>query len=498
MQQIRGSLRPNAHTSFLIRVSAAAVLLLAVAGCEVGPHYRRPAVTTPPAFGETLPWKVAVPEDVLPKSAWWQVFGDPILDDLERRTQAANPDLAGALARVEQAQAAARVSLAALLPDVGIDATGYRRRYSGNSAEPPGFTVPAYTANSIDVPLELSYEVDLFGQARRELEQARALAEAQAAAYNNVLLSLQAEVAEDYFTWCGLLTQRRYLEETVGGRRQELDLVRKRQRAGAADLLDVYQAEAELTAVENSELAVDQQVEQLRHALAILVGRPPEGFSLGPTPLGAEPPAVPVGLPSDLLERRPDVAQAERNMAAASAAIGVAKAAFFPRIGLTAAGGFNSTTFSTLFQSNSREWYLAPFVTVPLFQPADWADYLSSKHAYEAAVDDYRSQVLSAFRDVDDALSNLRYLEARAAVTQESVAASQKAAALSLVRYKQGITDYFEVIDAERTMLDNQIQSAQLESERFVTTVLLIKALGGGWSVPSQRNLGPAVSLYQR
>jgi multidrug efflux system outer membrane protein len=464
--------------STLLAAGLAAVLL---AGCEVGPDYRRPAEETPPSFQETVPWKVAAPRDQVPKADWWRMFADPTLDRLETSAGKANPDVQAALARVEQARAIAQLSLDALLPGVNLNPTASRERYAEGRSLPPGSPEAAYTANSFDLSLVLNYEVDLFGRARRELEGARALAEAQADAYDSVLLSLQAEVAQDYFTLRGLVTQRTALLETVSGREEELDLVRKRRQAGANDDLDVYRAQTELASAQSAELAVEQQMATLRHALATLLGQAPEGFTLAATPLVPEPPAVPVGLPSDLLERRPDIAQAERTMAAASAGIGVAKSALFPVVGLTASGGFNNETFSKLFDSGSREWTLAPFASLPLYQPGNWANYRRAKFVFDEATATYRGQVLAAFRDVEDSVSALRYLADQAAVTKQGVTASRQAARLSLLRYKQGITDYFEVIDAQRTLLDLEIQDAQLETGRFVSTVLLVKALGGGW-----------------
>jgi multidrug efflux system outer membrane protein len=463
----------------LLPLAACFVLL---AGCEVGPDYRRPEAPTPPAFSENSPWKIAAPKDRVPKAGWWRVFADPELDRLEQAATAANPSVQAAFARVEEARAVAQVSLAALMPQVAINGTGARTRYSGRRQLPPGFPATAYTTNSIDLPLDLSYEIDLFGRLRRSLETAKALAQGQVAAYENVLLSLQGDVAQNYFTLRSLANQRAALVTTVNGREQELQLIRKRQQAGASDNLDIYRAESELTSAEGSELAVDQQIATLEHTLAILTGRPPEGFHVEAVALGNEPPAVPEGLPSELLERRPDVSQAERTMAANSAQIGVAKAAFFPRVGLTAFAGFNSTAFRTLFQSDAREWSAGPLLSIPLFQGGQIrANYERSKAAYDEAAANYRASVLNAFRDVEDALSGLNYLQAQQRVTDEGVAASRRALELSRLRYRQGIADYFEVIDAERTLLGAEIQSAQLRGRRFITTVVLIRALGGGW-----------------
>ena len=461
---------------------SAGLSVLALAGCEVGPDYHRPNTATAPTFTEGAPWKVAAPQDTVPRADWWKVFNDPILNRLEEETTAANPSIQAAFARVEQAQAVAQISLADLLPSVGVNAAGSRTRYSGHREVPPGANHTSYTTNAIDLPLDFSYEIDLFGRIRRELEVVRDLAQAQADNYQSVLLSLQAESAQEYYTLRGLLEEKAYLVNNVEGRRQELDLVSKRQVAGASDNLDVYRAQTELDTVESTEISVDQRINQIEHALAILSGKMPEGFYLEAQPIQVEPPAVPVGLPSDLLERRPDIAAAERTMASVSAAIGVAKAAFFPRVGLTAFGGFNSIAFHSLFDSSSREFSVTPFVSMPLFEGGRLkANYERAKYAYDEASANYRSQVLIGFRDVEDSLAGLRYLSDQSGVLQEGVIAAKHAVDLSNLRYKQGVSDYFEVIDAERSALDDEISWSQVRAQRFVTTVLLIKALGGGW-----------------
>jgi multidrug efflux system outer membrane protein len=459
-----------------------AFLALLFAGCAVGPDYQRPPADAPAAFGESGPWKIAAPKDDLPRKGWWRIFNDPVLDGLETRAEKANFNLSAALSRVDEARAVARISRADLFPAIALEPSVARDRYSGNRPVQPGATNPAYTANSITLPVDLSYEIDLFGRARRALESAQALAEAGAAAYQGVLLSLQAEVAQDYFTMRALSAEQAYLASTIEGRRQELALARARRAGGASGDLDVYRAETELATVESSALAVDQRIAELRHALAVLVGTAPESFSIEAAPLDSDPPAVPAGVPSELLERRPDVAQSERTLAAVNAQVGFAKSAFFPAIGLTAAAGYNSSAFDTLLHWNSREASVVPFASLPIFEGgANLANYQRSKAAYEEARALYRQQVLAALRDVEDGLSDLRYLASQAAVVDEGVVASRKAAELSRLRYLQGAADYFEVIDAERTTLEYEIQATQLRSARFEASILLVKALGGGW-----------------
>ena len=468
--------------SHAMRRTLSAVALALLAGCAVGPDFQKPAPAVPAAYGEAGPWKVGTPRGALPKAEWWKIFSDPVLDEIEGRIAAANPTARAALARVDQAAAVARVGRASLFPDLRLDLGPSRTRYSGNREGPPGSVAAPYTVNAIDLPLALSYELDLFGRVRRGYESARALARAQAADYRSVVLSLQALAAEDYFSLRSLLAQDAILGHTVDLRRQAWSLMRERRLGGASDDLEVYQAEADLASVEGDQAAVRRQIASVRHGLALLSGELPGDFRVASTPLGGEPPAVPAGLPSELLERRPDVAAAEETLAAANAQIGVAKAAFFPAISLTAYAGYHSTAFSTLLNSGSREWAVAPFVSLPLFQGgANRANYLRSRAAYEEAVANYRQQVLVAFLDVENGLSDLRTLAEQTLDLDHAAEAATKAADLSVLRYRHGVADYFEVIEAERIALADQLQAAALRGQRFVSTVLLIKALGGGW-----------------
>ncbi len=463
------------------RALAAGALALA-AGCAVGPDYRRPAVATPAAFSESGPWKVAEPRDALPKARWWGIFRDPVLDGLESRALAASPSLAAALARYDEALAAARVTRSSLYPSLALTPGASRELYSANrQAEFPSERF-AYTSNSFDLPLVLNYEVDLFGSARRALESARALAEAQGATYQNVLLTLQAGVAQNYFALRSLVSQRELLARDVALLRDALDLVLKLRKGGANSDLDVYQAQTELATVESSAVANDRAIAEQLHALAVLVGENPEGFAVDAAPLDAAAPAIPAGLPSELLERRPDVAAAERALAAANARIGVAKAAFFPSIGLTAFAGANSNALDTLLAWGSREWAAGPLVSLPIFSGgANLANYRQAKASYEEAVATYRQQVLVSFQEVEDGLSDLRLLASQTAILERAAESSSGAARLSTVRYKSGLVSYIEVIDSQRTQLASEIALTEARADRLSATVLLVRALGGGW-----------------
>lgn len=459
-----------------------AVCLGIAAGCAVGPDYARPKVETPPDFSEHGPWKAAEPKDSLPKGAWWTLFRDPVLDGLEAKAQAASPTLQSALARYDEALAAARATRGSLYPAVGVDASGVRERFSGNRQSEFPSTRFAYTTSSFDLPLVLSYEIDVFGSVRRSVENAQALAQAQGAAFESVRLTLQAGVAQNYFTLRSLVSQRDLLARNGALLGEALDLVRKLRKGGANSDLDLYQAQAELATVQASELAAEKAIADQRHALAVLVGENPETFSLDAAPLDLAVPGIPTGLPSDLLERRPDVAAAERALAAANARIGVAKAAFFPSIGLTASAGMNSNDLSNLLSWGSREWALGPSVSLPLFNGgANTANYRQAQAAYQEAIGNYRQQVLVAFQEVEDGLSDLRLLASQSEALERAADAASHASALSVVRYKAGLVSYLEVIDAQRTQLQAEIALTQARSDRLASTVLLIRALGGGW-----------------
>jgi multidrug efflux system outer membrane protein len=471
----------NLTDSRIARGLGAWVLLL-VAGCAVGPDYKRPEVAAPAAYSEKGPWKVAQPKDALPKDGWWTMFADPELDRLEAKAIAASPTLRAALARFDQALAAARLSRSALYPSLSIGSDSFRERFSANRQSEVAGTTFAYTTNSFDLPLELSYQLDLFGQVRRSVESATAAAQAQGAAYQNVLLALQSGVAQNYFTLRSLATQRELLQRNVGLLSGALDLVRKLRKGGANSDLDVYQAEAELATVEDAAAAADQASAQQRHALAVLVGENPEGFSIEARPLDATEFTVPVGMPSELLERRPDVAAAERTMAATNARIGVAKAAFFPSIGLTAFAGANSSQLDNLLTWSSREWAAGPFLSVPIFNGgANTANYRQAQAAYDEAVANYRQQVLVAFQEVEDGLSDMRILARQADILGRAVTASTGATNLSTIRYKAGLVSYIEVIDSQRTQLQSELSLAQARAARLSATVMLVQALGGGW-----------------
>jgi multidrug efflux system outer membrane protein len=466
--------------SFLLFLATAAAAAAALP--SVGPDYARPGVPTPGAYRDSAgpdAWKAAAPADTLARGEWWKLFADPALDRLESQALAGNQDLRATAARVEQAAAAAGLARSAFWPQIAVQPAVTRVRYSATTDNP----YPETLTTDYLAPVLATWELDLFGRVRRLSESARADAEASAAVYESVRLSLAANVAQNYFTLRGLDRELAVLRDTIALRRRELDLVSAQRRGGTATDLDTSRAETELAAAEADLDAVAVRRESIQDSLAVLVGAPAATFSV---PTSAEEvvlPSVPPGIPSELLERRPDVAAAERSLAAANARIGVAKAAFFPAISLTGSAGFESADSASLFGADSRIWSIGPSVYLPLFQGGRNRSNLErSRAAYDEGVAVYRQQVLVAFREVQEALTATRLLAAQSEAQDRALAASKRAASLAQKRYKAGYVSYFDVVDAQRTELSNELAAAQLEAQRLNTGVALIKALGGGWS----------------
>lgn len=454
------------------------------ASAAVGPDHKRPETDAPDSFKSTPQhgsWKTGVPMDGLPKGEWWKAFEDPVLDDLMRRANDANQQLRASLSRIEQARSTARLSYGDLFPTLASNPGWRRERYSPN--QEPSFG--SITASTLRAPLDLSYELDLFGQVRRRFESARAEAAAEVAARANLMLVLQADVAQNYFLLKSLDVEISIVNQTIGLRREQLDLVRGRFEGGIGNELDVARAEAELAAAEGDLSAMKWRRDQVENALAVLAGEMPSAFQL---PMQGDAwtfvvPEVPPGLPSDLLERRPDIAQAERMIASANAKIGVAKAAYFPSIRLTGSGGYVSGELDNLFDWDSRVWSIGPSVSIPIFAGGrNRANLNRAKAIHEEAVARYRHTVLVAFAEVENSLSGIRHLEEQAAAQARVVEASGRASAIASERYKAGIVGYLEVVDASRVALGARRGQAQLAAQRLGATVQLIKALGGGWN----------------
>lgn len=452
---------------------------------RVGPDYVRPDVPAAEAFrdGEaTAEWKLAEPADELARGEWWKLFSDPRLDELVASALASNQDIRAAAARVEQARAAAGIARGAYWPQLAANGSIVREQTSRTVDN----TVPHTRTTTYSAPLTASWELDLFGRVRRLSESARAEADASVADFENVRLALTSDVAATYFTLRALDRERAILRETVAIRRRGLELVDARVRGGIGADLDRARAETELAAAEAEAVAVENRRAAVQNALAVLVGQPASSFNFpeAAQPFGL-PPVVPAGLPAELLERRPDVAAAERALAAANARIGVAKAAFFPAISLTGSAGFASGDVDRLVDSDSRVWSIGPRLYLPIFQGGrNRANLERSRAAYDEAVAVFRQQVLVAFREVQDALTAARLLAEQAVAQERALVSARRAAALAQTRYEAGFVSYLEVIEAQRTALATERASTQLAAQRLNTSVALIKALGGGWHAP--------------
>jgi multidrug efflux pump len=450
---------------------------------KVGPDYQRPTNSVPGEYKtvELGNWKQGQPLDAVPKGNWWHVFDDETLDGLEQRALTANQDLKAAMARVDEARATARVARSELMPNLNLDPSFNRQRYSPN--QNPSFG--KLTASTFSTPLDLSYEVDLWGRVRRGFESSRAEAQASLAAFHNVMLMLEGDVAQNYFTLRALDAEIATVAGTVDLRKEQVRLVRSRFEGGIGNDLDVARAETELATTEAEAASLAQRRNELENAIAILVGANPSRFklpALSEKAWSPTPPEIPAGLPSDLLERRPDVAEAERQLASANAQIGVAKAAFFPVITLTGSGGYLSGQIDTLFKWDSRVWSIGPSVSLPIFAGGrNRANYKHSQAAFEEAVAHYRQRVLVAFGDVENSVSGIRHLSKQAEAQRRAVLNSHRAVDLATERYRSGLVSYLEVVDASRDALQAERASAQLAGARQIASVRLIKALGGGW-----------------
>jgi multidrug efflux system outer membrane protein len=455
------------------------------AACTVGPNYQRPKSEVPPTFKEPPPagWKEAQPRDEIAKGDWWVVFGDSVLNELEKQATSANQSLKAAVERVDQARALARITQAQLYPAVNADIRASREHFGINAPVEPGGLRESYALNTFTLPLDASYEVDIVGKVRRSLEASRADYQASVAAYQTVLLTLKSDLAQDYFNLRYLDADHAVLRQNIRVQQDFLDLTRHRFDGGLASGLDVAAAETQLDTTKALYVGDERLRDQLEHAIAVLLGKPAAEFSLPENPLNLTPPVLPPGLPSDLLERRPDVAEAERQMAAASARIGVARAAYFPDLSLTASAGYLSSGLSNLLSGPSSAWYITPLLSVPVFQGGRIkANYQYSQAAYREAVDNYRQQLLTAFQQVEDGLSDLRVLEEQGGAQELAVQASQRTVNISTARYKEGLAEYLEVLTAENTLLQNQRTSAQILGLRLISSVQFINALGGGWA----------------
>jgi outer membrane protein, multidrug efflux system len=465
-----------------VRTAALAACLVLIASCKLGPDFVPPAPAAPAAWKSST----AASDELLPQR-WWTLFGDAQLDQLVERALVHNQELMSALARVEQARAAAGLARSALSPGVSINPTLERERFSDNRAAPPGARSSTYTATNIELPLDVAYEVDLWGRLRRAREAAEAAAQASGYDYDALALAISGEVARTYFALRSARGEEDVLQAGTDLRRRALDINDSRSRAGVGNDLDTSRARTELARTEAELHGVTRARFALENALAVLCGAAPSELVPGTSAAELAPPTVPAGLPSELLRRRPDVAAAIERLHEASARIGQTKAEAFPRLSLTASAGFVSTELAQLFDSSSRAWLLGADVQAPLFQGGAFDQRnRAAKAFYDERAADYRSTLLIAFREVEDALSALTELQSELRFQTEARTAAQQTFDLADARYRQGLVGYLDVVDAARSELDSRRAIVQLERLRAESTVLLIQALGGGWSAAVQ------------
>lgn len=475
-----------------VPVAALLFALLFGAGCVVGPNYKRPTATVPPAYKEGGGTATQASTQNL-QEKWWEVFGDPQLNALEEQVKISNENLKASEAQYRQARDLVRFYRAEYYPTGTVSPSISRIRNSDN--KPPRSALSGQTFNDFVLPGDLSYEVDAWGRVRRTVESARASAEASAADLATVNLSVQSELAQDYFELRSADAQKRLLDSTVSDFEESLQLTENRHTGGLASDLDVQQARTQLETTRAQDTDVGVARAQFEHAIAVLIGKPPSTFSLVFSPVTGPPPIVPLGLPSQLLERRPDVAVTERQMAAANAQIGIAKAAYFPSITLSAAGGFESGMLGTLFQGPGLFYSLGTAAAQTVFDAGQRrANVEAQQAAYDQTVANYRQTVLAAFQDVEDNLAALRILEQEAKTQDVAVEAARRSVVLSTNQYKGGVTSYLTVLTAQSSALADERSAVDILRRRIDASVLLIKALGGGWDVTTNIPRADAVA----
>ncbi len=479
-------------------ISATALsLALLLSGCMVGPKYKQPAVPTAPtfkeadAFKDAPGWNVAKPEDAIPRGTWWILFNDSGLNTLEPQIATANQTLKAADANLRAARAAIRIQNANRYPTLGVSPFLGGERYS---AQRPYFSAASTNNGDADLllPLQLNYEIDLWGTVRRNITAATEESQATAADRQTILLSLQAELALDYFELRAADAQQKLFNDTVSQYEEAVRITNNRYVGGIAGKSDLTQAETQLQDVKVQAADVAIARAQYEHAIAILIGQPPSSFTLPPTPLvlAAPPPAIPPGLPSALLERRPDIAAAERRTAAANERIGIARAAYFPSLNLSAATGFESTAISSLFDKSSFIYALGPTLGETFFDGGRRRGLSQQALAgYDSTTATYRQTVLTAYQQVEDNLVALHVLADEAEQQRQATAAAEESKRIFNNRYVGGVDTYLQVITAQTTALNNERNDIDILRRRMDASVLLIKTLGGGWDrtqLPSQ------------
>jgi NodT family efflux transporter outer membrane factor (OMF) lipoprotein len=455
-------------------------LILMLSACSLAPPLKTPVIPTADAYKETGPWTQAEPADRLPRDSWWSLYGNSELDDLEKRLIAGNPTLAAAFANYAQARALADQARAGLFPTLGLNASAQRNRESVN-APLRGPTTPTYY-NTNTLGGSVSYELDLWGQIRNEVAAGEASAAASAADLENARLSLIAQLVQDYVQLRSLDRVSAILDETVKAYARALALTEQRHDAGIAPGLDVAQAQTQLNAALSQAAQTLAQRALMEHAIAALLGVSASTFSINPEIVAIQLPQIPSGVPSTLLERRPDISGAQRRMIAANANIGVARAAYFPTLTLGAQGGFQSTAVSNWLSAPSSFWAIGPNALLSVFDGGlRRAQVAQARAEFDASAANYRGAVVGAFQQVEDSLATLNHFHDASVDEKLAVDAAQRTLNFSLALYKQGATDYLTVVTSQTALLQTQLEALNLDTQQLTASVDLIRALGGGW-----------------
>src|SRR3984893_2716267 len=474
--------RPRISTVRIATTAIGLIMLIALSGCSVGPKYQRPTAPVPTQFKESKAATQTAGTPPIAYSDWWLVFNDPTLNQLEKDADSANQDIRIAVARVDQAEAGARYARSFMFPTLSLGSSASRTREAQNRPNNGNTNGRAATFNDFQFPLFFSYELDVWGRVRRSLESARDVQQATEADLRFVRLSMEAAVALDYFSLRENDAERAVLDSTIQQLQQTLDVMNNRFQKGISSELEVKQAKTLVDQTKAQAQALDVQRAQLEHAIAVLDGRAASDFSLPKAPFDGLPPSIPAGLPSDLLARRPDITEADRNVAAATAQIGVAKTAYLPQISLTGYAGFESTNTTSIFNWQNSLASLGAAALTPVFNGGRIrADVDRAKAAYRGSLAQYEKTVLAAYQDVEDQLAALRILSGEAQSASDAVDDAKRAEEIAMNRYKAGLVSYLDVVFAQTTLLSNERVATQISGQRMVATVVLVKALGGGW-----------------
>ncbi|HTT22131.1 MAG TPA: efflux transporter outer membrane subunit [Candidatus Sulfotelmatobacter sp.] len=454
--------------------------LFGLAGCAVGPKYKTPTAPAPPAYKEIGNWKTAQPSDQNLGGNWWEIFQDSQLNALEQQINVSNQNLKAAVAQYQESRAALRYVRADYYPTITASPSATREQYSNN--RPPPSSFDGLTFNDFVVPLNLSYQANTWGRVSKNVESYREQAQASEADLAVINLSLHTTLAVDYFAARSLDAEEKLLKDTVGQYQQAYQLNEDRYEGGLASEVEVEQARTILETTRAQMIDVGVARSQYEHAVAVLIGKPPAEFNLPPLPLNTPPPPIPVGVPSELLERRPDIAGAERRVASANAEIGLAKTAYYPSLNILGTGGFESGSITTLLQGPSALWSVGASSLFTVFDVGRRrALNDQAQQNYDSTVASYRQTVLNAFQQVEDNLAALRILEQEAGVQAVAVQAAERSLDLSNTRYEGGVTSYLEVITAQNAALADEVTAVNILGRRMANAVLLIQALGGGW-----------------